>query len=160
MRTRNREREGGWLLVEAMIALTVLTVGVLGFLFSFHANFRATRELGSRDLAQVALESAAETLRAADFGTLYGSFQGATFPAPGLVDAYGSQAVVRVQFDVNETALAAEYGPVEDIDGDGAKTTVDASSSYVLLPARLSLTFQMNYGPETKTLFLVLAARN
>jgi Tfp pilus assembly protein PilV len=150
-------REGGWLLVEAMVALTVLTVGILGFLFSFQANFRATRELGSRDLAEVALQGAVETLHAANFTTLYTTYNGVKLPATGLVAPDGTPATVLVQFDVNETTLPLEYGPVQDIDGDGVKTTTNASASYVLLPTRLTLNYQMSYGPETKTLYLVLA---
>jgi hypothetical protein len=108
----------------------------------------------------VALDSAVETLRAASFQTLYGTYQNFSFPAPGLVDSTNSPAVVQLQFFVNETTLPVEFGPVLDIDGDGAKTTVSASASYVLLPARLTLTYQMSYGPETKTLFLVLGAQS
>jgi Tfp pilus assembly protein PilV len=151
------DRQQGWLLVEAMVALTVLTVGVLGFLFSFQANFRATREMGNRDLAQAALENAVETLHSASFGTLYTTYQGARLPASGLLDPTGNPAQVVVQFDVNETLLAAEYGPVTDIDGDGANTTTNASTSYVLLPARLTLDYQMSYGPESKTVYLIFA---
>ena len=153
---RAASRESGWLLLEAMIALTVLTVGVLGFLFSFQANYRATQEMGCRDLAQVAMESAVETLRGENFTTLYANYQGAVFPAPGLTAPDGTAAVVRVRFDVNETTLPAQYGPVLDIDGDGAKTTLDASTKYVLLPTCLTLSYQMSYGPEVKRLFVVL----
>jgi len=156
--TRMRtDRQQGWLLIEAMIAITVLTVGVLGFLFSFQANFRATREMGNRDLAQAAVETVVETLRSGNFPQLYATYQGVRLPAPGLVDAAGNAAQVQIQFDVNETTLAPEYGPVLDIDGDGAMSTTNASASYVLLPTRLTLTYQMSYGPETKTLFLILA---
>jgi len=101
--------------------------------------------------------SAVETLRAADFSTLYGSYENASLPAAGLAAPDGSPAVVRVHFDVNEPALPAEYGPVADIDGDGAKTSVNASTSYVLLPTRLTLDYQMSYGPEVKILYLILA---
>src|SRR5262245_14583501 len=87
-----RSRQGGWVLVEVMIALTVLTVGVLGFMLSFQANFRATREMGYRDLAQAAIESAAEQLGAGSFGTLYATFQGTTLPAPGLTGPDGNPA--------------------------------------------------------------------
>ena len=157
MTSMRTDRQQGWLLIEAMIAITVLTVGVLGFLFSFQANFRATREMGNRDLAQAAVETVLETLRSGNFTTLYGTYQGARIPAPGLVDPAGNPAQVQIQFDVNETTLAPEYGPVLDIDGDGAMNTTNASASYVLLPTRLTLTYQMSYGPETKTLFLILA---
>lgn len=151
-----RKREEGWLVVEAVLALTVLTIGVLGFLFSFQSNFRATKEIGDRDLAQVALESAAETLRTADFKTLYATYQGSSLPCPGLRGPSGGPAVVRVQFHVDETKMPIEYGPVTDIDEDGIMATTDSSASYVLLPTRFALTYQTSYGLETRVMFVVL----
>ena len=153
------DRERGWILVEVMIALTILTVGVLGFMLSFQANFRATREMGYRDLAQAAIETAAERLGAANFGTLYATYQGSTFPAPGLTGPDGNPALVRVNFEVNENTLSPEFGPVADIDGDGAKNTGNAKDSYVLLPTRVSLSYQMSYGIETKVLYLLLGPK-
>jgi Tfp pilus assembly protein PilV len=151
-------RRQGWLLIEAMIALTVLTVGVLGFMFSFQANFRATREISSRDVAQVAMDSAIETLRSGNFSTLYATYQNYQFPTTGLQATSSGPPVVTVVFHVNETTLPTEYGPLWDINGDGAKTSTNCSTNYILLPARLTLTYQMSFGPETKTVYLVLAA--
>ena len=150
------KRQDGWLLIEVMIALMVLSLGVLGFMSAFQSNFRASREIGNRDLMETALESAAERLRAANFGTLYATYQNTTFPAPGLTGPDGNPAVVQVQFDVNETTLPLEYGPVLDIDGDGAKTNTNASTSYVILPTRLTLSYQMGNGVDTKVLYLLL----
>src|SRR5262245_53216734 len=147
-------RRQGWLLIEAMIALTVLTVGVLGFMFSFQANFRATREISARDLAQTSMDSAIETLRSANFSTLYATYQNYKFPTSGLQATSFGQPVVNVQFHVNETTLPTEYGPLWDIDGDGALKTTNCSTSYILLPTRLTLTYQMNFGPETKTVYV------
>jgi len=156
MLTRSSDRAGGWLLIEAMIALTVLTVGILGFMFAFQSNFKASRELGVRDQVQVALDSAADVIHSTAFSSIYSTYQGVTLQAPGLVDSSGAPAVVTVHFDVNETTLPAEYGPVQDIDGDGAKTSTNASTSYVILPTRLNLTYQMSYGMETRTQYLLL----
>ena len=153
---RMRDRRGGWMLLEVMIALSLLTVGVLGFMFTFQTNFKATQEIGSRDQGHEALESAVETLRCADFGTLYANYQGANLPAPGLLGADGNPAVVTVGFDVNETTLPAAYGPVTDIDGDGAMKTTNASAGYMILPTCLSLTFKVGLISETKVLYLVL----
>src|SRR6266498_2071885 len=143
------DRRQGWLLIEAMIALTVLTVGVLGFMFSFQANFRATREISNRDLAQVAMDSSIETLRNANFSTLYATYQNYQFPTTGLQATSFGPPVVTVQFNVNEKALPAAYGPLWDIDGDGALNTTNASTNYILLPTHLTLTYLMSFGPET-----------
>jgi hypothetical protein len=106
-------------------------------------------------MAQQAIKAAAERLRGADFSSLYVLYSGAHLPAPGLKAPDGTPAVVKVEFDVNETALPPEYGPISDIDGDGAMGTIDASGSYELLPCRLTVTYQMPFGPESKTLHLV-----
>jgi type II secretory pathway pseudopilin PulG len=151
-------RDAGWLLLELVIAITVLTVGVLGFLFSFQTNFRATQELGSHDQAQVAMETAVEALRASDFAGLYTKYQGYAFPVPGLAGPDGSPASVKVLFYANEAALPAEFGPLVDIDGDGKRTNTNASANYVLLPARLTLDYQMSYGNESKSQYVILGS--
>ncbi len=149
-------RGGGWMLVELMIAIAVLAIGILGFLFSFQANFRTTRELGMYDEAQVAMESVLDTLRADDFPTLYARYQNSTFPVNALTDPAGGPARVQVTFFVNETALPAEFGSVLDMDGDGKRATANASANYLLLPTRLSISYTMSYGVETKTVDCVL----
>ena len=57
---------------------------------------------------------------------------------------------------VNETTLSSAYGPVIDLDGDGAMTTTDVSTTYKLLPTRLTLTFKTAAGMETRSMFLML----
>jgi Tfp pilus assembly protein PilV len=152
----NRRREEGWLLIEIMIAVTILTVGILGFLLSYHANFRATQEVAIRDQANVAIATTIETLRTSSFSALYDTYQGASIPVTCIPGPSGETAAVSIQFDVNEATLPTEYGPIEDLDGDGVKSTTAYSSSYVLLPARISLTYQMSFGPETKVAYVVL----
>ena len=155
---QRRARQGGWLLVELLIAATVLALGVLGFLFAFQSNFKASQEIACRDLVQQALTAGAERLQEEDLSTLYAAFQGAKLPAsvPDLKDADGLPARVEVHFDVDETALPPEYGPVLDIDGDGEMKTADASTGYLILPCRLTVTYQMPYGRESKSLHVVL----
>jgi hypothetical protein len=151
------DRQAGALLIDAVLGLTVLTIGILSFFFVFQMTFRATSDVGVEDQAGAAIENAAETLKTADFATLYATYQGARLPALDVIAPDGSPATVQVDFDVNEAALPPEYGPVVDIDGDGALDTANASGHYVLLPARLTLDYGMSYGAEQKVLFLVLA---
>ena len=149
-------RRSGALLLDALMGLTVLTIGVLSYLFALHTSFRSTRDIGVEDQVGAALENAIETLKTAPFSTLYATYQGTSLPATDVIAPNGSAATVQVQFDVNETTLPAEYGPVADIDGDGAKVTLNASGSYVLMPTRLTLDYQMSYGAERKVIYLVL----
>ena len=76
-----------------------------------------------------------------------------------LRDAAGSPARVAVQFFLNETDLPAEFGPILDLDGDGALDTVDCSDTYQLLPARLTLTYDTPRGPVTRQKFVILGRR-
>ncbi|MBI4584341.1 MAG: hypothetical protein HY717_10005 [Planctomycetes bacterium] len=167
-------RQAGSMLLELTIALSVLTVGVLGFLLAFQKNFTAARDLASRDLVSAAFSNAVEQLANADFSTLYSTYQYTNIaPATGtgspgsnvttagsLVDFYGYPARVLVSFDVNETALPAEYGPVGDLDGDGALTSTDCSTTYEILPTHLSLTYQTSNGVLTKHMYIVLGSRS
>jgi len=103
-------------------------------MLSFQANFRATRELGYREPGPGAIESSRGEAGSGRLRNALRHLPGVTFPAPGLTGPDGNPAVVRINFEVNENTLAPEYGPVEDIDGDGAKNTGNAKKSYVLLP--------------------------
>jgi hypothetical protein len=87
---------------------------------------------------------------------LVANYSNATFPVPGLDAPGGGTASIAVQFFVNETALPAEFNSLVDIDGDGKKTNTNASSNYILLPTRLTLSYQDGSEVETKTLSFVL----
>jgi type II secretory pathway pseudopilin PulG len=150
------ERDGGWLLVELTMAIAILTIGVLGFFFSFQGNFRATHEIGKDDRAQAAIESVIEVLRSADYGTILPAFNGKSFTVGDLPGPSGVPASVLVQFFVDETAIPVEFGPIPDLDGDGARTSKDVSSNYILLPARLTLSYEASYGTETKNFYITL----
>jgi Tfp pilus assembly protein PilV len=172
---RRSDRVVGALLVELVIAIAVLVVGLLGFLYATQANFSATRDMATRDLVSTAFANAVEALSSADFSTLYVTYNNTYLVPPvdytegpsgetqteigELKDSAGNPARVQVNFDVNETALPSEYGPVADIDGDGALNTTDCSATYEILPTRLTLTFQTPTGTETRTLHLVLGTR-
>jgi hypothetical protein len=174
VRGRNARREEGSLLVELTMAIAILTIGVLGFLYATQANFRATRDLGNRDLVSAAFANAVEQLKDADFTTLHATYSGGYLDPPAafgtqtsgtvavgeLVDANGDPARVLVTFDVDETSLPPEYGPIGDLDGDGVLATADCSATYRLLPERLTLTFRTSSGLETRQLFVVLGQTN
>jgi len=155
--TGGKGRQHGSLLVEAMITLVLLTIGILQFMGSFQSNFRATRDIGIQDQAYAALDRVVETLRNATFNTLYSTYNNAHLQAPDLVAAGGTGAAyVLVQFDVNETTLSSLYGPVADLNGDGAKTNTNVSTNYQLLPTHLTLSYNTSHGTETKQVYLVL----
>jgi Tfp pilus assembly protein PilV len=150
-----KNRQQGSLLLEAMIAIAVFAVGVLGLFASVQKIFKATEDDRSRDLAAAALDDAASILRSATFSTLYTTYNNAKLPAYGLTGTSGA-ATVLVQFDVNEVTLPSQYGPVTDLNGDNLKTSTDVSASYLLLPARLTLTYQFTTGTRTEVRYLLI----
>jgi len=151
-------RQSGSMLMEMMIGLTVLTVGMMGFMSSFTSSFTTVEETDNRDELRVAMQSVTETLRNADFGALYQTYSGASFEVPYMTEyGYGSSAYIQSTFYVNEQAIPAQFGPVTDLDGDGVKNSTDCSTTYKLLPTRLSLTYMTSSGgTATREVYLLL----
>jgi len=154
---QSMHRESGALLVEIMIALAILSVGLLAFFNSFASNFRAGRDLTERDEVRVALEDVTEALRSTDFSTLYTDYNGVALEAPYLEgDTMGSPATVQVTCYVNEKKIPSEFGPVLDLDGTGGLSNTDASADYKLLPVQLTLTYGTSSGTETRNIYLTI----
>ena len=152
-----REREAGSLLIEVMIALTLLALGILGFFTSFMSNARASGEVSSQDEVRVALENVVERLRSAPFNQIYANYQGAMLEVPPLEGGGGQSATAEVRFFVNEPAIPMEFGPIVDIDGVAGLTTADCSATYKLLPTLVTLRYAMRSGPITKFVYLILS---
>ena len=150
-------RESGYLLLELVIGLTVLTVGLLGFFFTFYANFRGGERMNDIDEVRVALDNAAELLRGSPFADVYTNFNATSVTAPGLLAPGGTPARVQFTCHVDETAMPAECGPIADLDGDGVLATANCSANYLILPVELSLTYVNSEGDtETRDLYVVL----
>jgi Tfp pilus assembly protein PilW len=155
-RLTRRDRTTGSLLVEAMATLMILTVGILGVLSAIRTNFLATQDVRSNDQAHFAFESAITKLRETTFDSLYSTYTGKSISVDWYTPTSGGTATVQVAFNVDETALPWQYGPIADLDGDGVLNTKNVSAGYDLLPTRLTLTYPTTYGTETKSLYLVL----
>jgi type II secretory pathway pseudopilin PulG len=154
-------RDSGVLLIEILMALAILSVGLLSFVGSFTTNLRAGRDLTERDEVRVALENVTEALRNAEFGEVYNDYNGASLEAPYLEgDPYGYPAAVQVTCYVNELAIPAEFGPVLDIDGTGGLSNPNASADYKLLPVQLTLTYGTSNGTQVRNLFLVIGEKD
>ncbi len=149
-------RRSGALLVELVIALVILTVGLLGFFFSFHSTFRAGARTADLDDVRVVLDNVTEALKRSPFDALYANYNRASIAVPELRGPAGDPAQVQVTCFVNELTLPAEFGPVFDIDGRGGLDNPDCSSTYKVLPVRLSLTHAGDDGTETREVYLVL----
>jgi len=152
-------RKGGFALLELMIAMTLLTVGILGILLSMGQCFRGNEASLREDDATVAFMETLERLRTQNLAELYSKYQGKTIPARNLISDSGNLAMVRVNFFVNETTLPAEFGALWDLDGDGELSNPNVSGSYYLLPTRLDLFYQGVDGYHARSLWTVIGPR-
>lgn len=154
---RDADRRSGYLLIELVISLTILSIGLLGYYFVFYSNFRGAERMQDLDKVRVSLENAAELVKGYPFREAYAKFHGSSIEAPDLAGPDGEVTSVRVTCYVNETAIPPEFGPIQDLDGDGVLETADCSTTYKLLPVRLSLAFMNSADDvEKRELFIVL----
>lgn len=156
MKREQDSREQGSFLLELAIALAILTIGLLGFFTAFHSNLRAGGTTELRDEVRLAFENVTETLRSAPFETLYANYDGVTIQVPHLLAPDGGLAEVAVACVVNETAIPAAFGPLADLDGNPAANQTDCSTTYKLLPVRLSLSYLDVDHVEFRDLFIVI----
>jgi len=149
-------REEGALLLEVVMALSLLLVGLLALMGTFAVNFKATRDVMERDEARVALENVTETLKNYSFQDIYNDYNGTSVAVPTLKGTSGGNASVTVTCHVNELSMPAEFGPVLDIDDSGALDNANCSAAYTLLPVQLTLSYMTEHGSETSRMFVVL----
>lgn len=143
-------RESGSMLLEVVIAISVITVGLLGFFSTFYSTVRASGELAEEDEVRVAIENLMETLRAENFSNLYANYNARWLQVPTLKWYGGGPAWAYVMFYVNEASLPSSFGPVTDIDGNPSSTSTDCSSNYKLLPTRILLYYLPQNAPTYK----------
>ena len=129
MKNIDAKRRSGYALLELMAALTILAVGILGYLSTFFTNSGAIASTRERDDVRIALENVAERLRNTDLQTLLADFDGTTVPAPPLKGPNSAPATVQITCFVNELALPPEFGPVQDLDGSGSLDSTNCSTT-------------------------------
>jgi len=110
-----------------------------------------------------------EYFRSTDFASLYNWYNNTTFEMPALegdenyyyyyYPYYENAARATVTFYVNELAIPAEFGPILDIDGSGGLNNSDCSTSYKLLPTRITLTYKASHGMVTRDLYVILGQK-
>lgn len=153
------DRESAFSLIELVVALTFITLGIVGVFSVFFVNSVASQSTGQRDEMRVALENVSELVRFADFKTLYATYHGTNVEVPELEDPGGGPAKVTITCYVDETTLPAEFGPVLDLDGKGGLATTDCSATYKLLPVELSVTYVDRGFVETRQVHLLIGEK-
>jgi prepilin-type N-terminal cleavage/methylation domain-containing protein len=77
-------QKAGFTLVEIIVATAVFLMAVVGILYSY-AKCLELSEIGrTSTIALQAVKNKLEEIKAADFSTVHGTYDGTTFTAPGL----------------------------------------------------------------------------
>ena len=152
--TDNCTRSAGFTLVEVVVAVTVVSMSVLGLGAVFIASQRAHEVAVEEAVVSHALRRAVSEVRGKEFaeiGTLYEDY-GFTVPE---VEGSGS---ITMYFD--ETRDVPQLGLPRDLDGDGLAKSTDVSASYVLIPIRVTVNWSSTDGQRTQSLYTYLSEDN
>ena len=122
---------------------------------TFQSTARATSDVNQQDHVRAAMEDIVERLRGTEFSSIYSTYGGAQLEVPYLAGPTGGPATAEVQCYADETKIPPEFGPIYDLDGQPGLSTMDCSTSYKILPVRITLRYMASYGPVAKSLFLV-----
>jgi prepilin-type N-terminal cleavage/methylation domain-containing protein len=172
---------GGFTLVEVMVALVLLSIAMLGFSRSVVASMIAADTDREVLTATEASRGIMERLSGSDFFQVFvlfngdpsddpgvaGSAPGATFDVPGLDpqtgDPDGQVGEVLLPFtkvdgvwQVREDLDLPALGLPRDLSGDGVIDTLDHSSDYVILPARVRIEWRGDAGDASAEFYTVL----
>jgi type II secretory pathway pseudopilin PulG len=174
------EQEGGWTFVEVMIALVVLTVGVVSFLISLTSSMQLSAAGHERDLATNAARQILEQMRTEPFSKIFslynedvnddpagvGTAPGADFDVTGLEAkaADGDGKPGEVIFPMSGTELREDIadtllGMPRDLNADAVIDAVDHAGDYLVLPVVIRVEWIGVAGEETLEIRTLLTER-
>lgn len=174
------EQEGGWTFVEVMIALVVLTVGVVSFLVSLTSSMQLSAVGHERDRATNAARQILEEMRTQTFSRIFslynedvnddpggvGTAPGADFDVAGLKAkaADGDGKPGEIIFPVAGTELREDIadtllGMPRDLNADAVIDAVDHAGDYLVLPVVIRVEWVGIAGEETLEIRTLLTER-
>ncbi len=177
---RPSRRRTGFSLLEVTVAITVLTIAVVGATGSIIAGDKLQRVNRDSALAEDAVRQALESMRGSDIATTFARFNATNTDDPGGVVSPGSTfdvqglrsppvnagaPVGRIMFptflngatlELREDFVDAELGMPADLNGDGAIDGADHSGDYRVLPVRVQVQWFGALGTRTLTVETVL----
>jgi hypothetical protein len=149
-------------LIEVMIAMCVLTVGIMGAMSALMSI--STLETANHDdliAINIARQKLSE-IEAQPFDTLF-FFYGpngsqSTFPVSPLGDGVGMIVFpTNAAGNLDETITDVSMGMPADLDGDGNASNTNVSTTYKLLPMRITIMWNRSVGIRTLNLNTMLA---
>jgi type II secretory pathway pseudopilin PulG len=182
-RATGARSRAGFSLIEALAALSLLTVALCGIVSSIVASDRLQRVNQESALAEEAVRRTVEALRGAPFPTVFAAYNstpaddpvgaacpGASFAVEGLQAAPGDAdglpgeisfptQTVAGALQLREDVTDAKLGMPRDLNGDGAINALNHAGDYRILPVRVRVRWNGASGVRTLTAETVLCAR-
>jgi prepilin-type N-terminal cleavage/methylation domain-containing protein len=148
-------RSSGFTLLEAMTALAILTVGLLGVASGFVSNSWAQEDTKESIVVMRALRRTAEEIRAAPFAEIAAMYSNYRFNVPDVQGARGRVTVFLNEADASPEARL--LGLPRDLDGDGVTAASNVAAGYFLLPISIEVNWAGRSGQKRKALQILLA---
>ncbi len=149
--------QSGFSLIEVLVATTLLLVMALGIGTCFLSGFdaQATNSVDLRVLN--GFRNQIELMRGTTFEDVIVDYQKQEF----TVDSVGATGSIELIVDeTRNDADAAAFGLPRDLDGDGVAETVDISSKFLLLPVKLTLSWNDRGASFTRSRYFFLSQPN
>ncbi len=143
--------QSGFTLHEVLMGIVFCTVAFLGLAGMQIANANAIATAAEEAIATNAFRNAAERIRSATFRDAYGTWNSQTFSVDGL--DYGTGTVTFYMDETDSSTEASILGFPRDLDGDGDATNTDCSSDYMLLAAKIEVSWSGRSGSEQRNYF-------
>ena len=153
--SKTHRDNAGFTLIEILITLSLAGIVYGGFALCYLASSTANDDTLVDSQATHALRSVAETIRGTNFTDIHRVFAGQTLPVDVL---NGRVTVTCFTNEADSSAEAVSLGLPRDLDGDGNADNGDVSTSYVLLPVMLELTYPGRVSDVTRNLGFLIAA--
>ncbi len=160
MRIPRRVRhEKGFTLVEIVVALGILVVAIIGLVSVIAHTTRHNAVNRENQTAMRAAEKKIEEMVNSSFATVFTTFSAtgaATFDVPPLLAPTSGTKVGTIRFPgaggaLLELGSGAFMGMAADLDldGNGAVTSGDVSTTYQILPLEIEMTWKGIHGERT-----------
>jgi len=145
----------GFTLVEIAIAVTLLTIGFLGFGALCVTNARTFDLADQESLVLNAMRDQAEKMRNTPFAQIASTYQNytSTFGPP----VNGTLTVTIFLNETVNTGDSLKFGLPRDLNGDGDSIDTNVAADYTLLPAKVAVSWTNLLGSHSEALYLMFA---